>query len=91
MTTPLQAAFWDDQPQVVEPPARKPTTRKPKWTPAPGYPLPDNNGHTTDASHCPNCGSPNVTLLPAILSGQRIAICQNCKANYIVEPKYRRA
>lgn len=81
-----QAAFWNDQPQV-EPPVKKPA-RKLKWTPAPGYPLPGNNGHTIDAHHCPNCGSTNVTLLPAILSGQRIAICQNCHANYIVEPRY---
>ncbi len=58
-----------------------------KFAPLPGYPLPGYNGHTTDPQHCPRCGRPEAVLLSGFTSGQRIGICENCGANYVVEPQ----
>ena len=52
----------------------------------PGYPLP-SFPQTTDPAHCPGCGSLKIDLVDAVFtSGQRIGVCKNCAANYIVEP-----
>jgi formate dehydrogenase maturation protein FdhE len=64
---------------------------KPKRIVRPGYPLPNYNGHTVDVKHCPNCGSTEVALLSGFTSGQRIGICNECAANYIVEPEANHA
>lgn len=58
-----------------------------KYTCKPGYPLPGYNGHTTDAGHCPRCGSEELTLIGGriIKSGQHIGICASCGENFIVE------
>jgi hypothetical protein len=50
-----------------------------------GYPL-ASFPYTTDPERCPNCGSDRVTLIGGFTSRQRIGVCQNCAANYIVEP-----
>ena len=61
---------------------------KAKGTRKEGYPLPGYEGHTTDAEHCPRCGSEEFALIGGSLiqSGQRIGICRECGENFIVEP-----
>lgn len=50
-----------------------------------GYPLP-SYPYTDDPEHCPNCGSDKIGLPITTTSGQHVGVCQNCAANYIVNP-----
>jgi len=62
------------------------TSRNARIVKAAGYPL-ASFPYTTDPEHCPNCGSEKMGLVDAVFtSGQRIGVCKNCGANYIVEP-----
>ena len=62
---------------------------KKKITFAEGYPLASylTDGTTDDDKLCPRCGSDKFDFVDCqITSGQRIGVCRNCGANYIVNP-----
>ena len=49
------------------------------------YRITDYGASTTDAKHCPRCGSTYVVLLGHFSSGKRIGVCRECGENYVVE------